>query len=111
MEPDVSGLLVAAALDRYQASWDQLVDRWFDRALCRAADAELDQIRQLIASLPQLSQHMAEVVMRHAQLLRALLRSVCDSERDAQVAALKRKHSDAVAAIRRGCVELPAAHD
>ncbi len=103
---NVTGFLAIAALERYQASWDELVDRWYDRALCRVIDAELAEIRKLMLSLPQLSMDMAEVVMRHAQLLRALVRPVSSEHRRAQVAALKRKHADAVAAIRRKCSDL-----
>ncbi|MBG9388419.1 hypothetical protein [Caenimonas aquaedulcis] len=100
IDSGVSALLVGAALERYESSWDQLLESWCDRALCRAADAELDHIRKLIASLPQLSSQLTELVMRHAQLLRALVRPASPQERRAQVAALKRKHADAVAALR-----------
>jgi hypothetical protein len=106
LDPSVTGFLVTAALERYQASWDELVDRWFDRALCRATNAELAEIGKLIAALPQLSVEMTEVVMRHAQLLRALVRPVAPQERIQQVAALKRKHAEAVASIRRKCAGL-----
>ncbi len=105
-DASVTGFLVTAALERYQACWDQLVERWFDRALCRDTNAELAEIGKLIAALPQLSVEMTEVVMRHAQLLRALVRPVAPQERAAQVGALKRKHTEAVAAIRRKCAEL-----
>jgi hypothetical protein len=95
--------LVAAALERYQASWDQLIETWFDRERFKAVNAELDEIRKLAAALPQLSVDMVQVIMRHAQLLRALVRAA-GSQRAAQVTALRHKHRAAVEAIRGKCV-------
>ena len=66
MQPKSS---VAAALERYQASWDELLGSWFDRDRCRAVNAELDHLRKLMVALPRLSADWVEVVMRHAQLL------------------------------------------
>src|SRR4051812_12980593 len=106
-DTSVTGFLVTAALERYQARWEELVTEWFDRGLSQAAQSandELAHIGKLIASLPQLSVEMTEVVMRHAQLLRALVRPAAEWERRAQLAALKRKHDEAVAAIRRKCL-------
>ena len=97
--------LVAAALERYQASWDQLIDTWFDRDRFQAVNAELDEIRKLAASLPQLSADMVEIVMRHAQLLHALVRTA-GSPRAAQVTALRHKHRASVETIRGKCRRL-----
>jgi hypothetical protein len=99
--------LVAAALERYQASWDQLIESWFDRARFQAVNAELDEIRKLAAALPQLSADMMEVIMRHAQLLRALVRSA-GSQHAAQVAALRDKHKSAIETIHAKCTRLLA---
>jgi hypothetical protein len=99
--------LVAAALERYQASWDQLIDSWFDRERFQAVNTELDEIRKLAAGLPQLSVDMMEVIMRHAQLLRALVRAA-GSQHAAQVTALRQKHKSAIEAIRAKCVRFLA---
>ena len=100
--------LVAAALERYQASWDQLIDSWFDRERFKTVNAELDEIRKLAAALPQLSVDMVEVIMRHAQLLHALVRTA-GSRHAAQVIALRDKHLTAINAIRGKCTRLLAA--
>ena len=107
--PDLSVIefLVAAALERYQASWDQLIDSWFDRERFRAVNTELDEIRKLAAALPQLSVDMVEIIMRHAQLLRALVRAA-GSQHAAQVAALRDKHKRAIEAIRAKCTRFLA---
>ena len=99
--------LVAASLERYQASWDQLIETWFDRARFRAVNAELDEIRKLAAALPQLSADIMEVIMRHAQLLRARVRAA-GSQHAAQVAALREKHKSAIEAIHVKCTRLLA---
>jgi hypothetical protein len=101
--------LVAAALERYQASWDQLIDSWFDRERFKAVNAELDEIRKLAAGLPQLSVDMMEVIMRHAQLLRALVRAA-GSQHAAQVTALRHKHQAAIEAIRGKCRRFLSPH-
>ena len=101
-DSSVVEFLVAAALERYQASWDQLIDSWFDRNRFQAVNAELDEIRKLAAALPQLSVDLMEVIMRHAQLLRALVRTA-GAKHAAQVTALRHKHQDAVEAIRCKC--------
>jgi hypothetical protein len=103
----VMEFLVAAALERYQASWDQLIDSWFDRERFQAVNAELDEIRKLAAALPQLSVAMVEVIMRHAQLLHALVRTA-GSRHATQVMTLREKHQAAVAAIRGKCTRLLA---
>lgn len=107
--PDLSVIefLVAAALERYQASWDQLIEGWFDRERFQAVNAELDEIRKLAAALPQLSVDMMEVIMRHAQLLRALVRTA-GSQHAAQVTALRQKHKAAIEAIRAKCIRFLA---
>ena len=75
--PDsTAAILVAAALERYQASWDELLGSWFDRDRCRAVNAELDHLRKLMVALPRLSADLVEMVMRHAQLLLALAKPI-----------------------------------
>jgi len=108
-ERDLSPLafLVAATLERYQASCDRLVEAWFDRSVCRIVNDELSQLQNLIAALPQLSADMMEVLMRHAQLLRSLLR--CERPNPhapMEVAALRTKHRSAVDAMHTKCLRL-----
>lgn len=95
--------LVAAALERYQASWDQLIHRWFDRECCERVNAELDEVRKLSGTLPRISADLVEVTMRHAQLLRALLRCDASQPLSPAVTVLRAKHRDAVECIRAGC--------
>jgi hypothetical protein len=106
-ELSVAAFLLAAALERYQANWDRLVETWFDRQRCDLVNEELDEIRKLRASLPQLGADMMEVMMRHAQLLRSLLKAAAlEGSAGAQVAALRQKHRSAIEAMRSKCLEL-----
>ena len=100
----VREILVAAALERYQASWDELLGSWFDRDRCRAVNAELDHVRKLMVALPRLSADWVEVVMRHAQLLLALAKPIPPEPKTAAVAALREKHSKAIQSARGKCL-------
>jgi hypothetical protein len=106
-ELSVVAFLLAAALERYQAHWDQLIESWFDRQRCDMVNQELDEIQKLRAALPQLGADMMEVMMRHAQLLRSLVRAAgAEGGAAAQVAALRRKHRSAIEAMRGKCLRL-----
>jgi len=111
-ELSVAAFLLAAALERYQAHWDQLIESWFDRQRCDMVNQELDEIRKLRSALPQLGADMMEVMMRHAQLLRSLMKAAAtDGGAGAQVEALRRKHRGAIEAMRRKCLGLFARDD
>ena len=101
---DATQLLVAAALERYQASWDELLGSWFDRDRCRAVNAEFDHLRKLMQGLPRLSADWVEVVMRHAQLLLALAKPIPFEPKTAALAALRKKHSKAIQSARGKCL-------
>jgi DNA-binding transcriptional MerR regulator len=103
-DQSVVEFLTIAALERYQATWDQLIQHWFDRECCRRANLELEEIRKLVLALPQVSADLMEVTMRHAQLLRALLKRERVEPGEAEVAALRSKHRAAIQAIRSKCV-------
>jgi iron-sulfur cluster repair protein YtfE (RIC family) len=105
-ELSVVAFLLAAALERYQANWDQLIESWFDRTRCDMVNQELDEIQKLRSALPQLGADMMEVMMRHAQLLRSLLKAATDGAAAAQVAALREKHRSAIEAMRAKCLRL-----
>jgi len=111
-ELSVVAFLLAAALERYQANWDQLIESWFDRQRCDMVNQELDEIRKLRAALPQLGADMMEVMMRHAQLLRSLVKAAtAEGGAASQVAALRQKHRSAIEAMRGKCLRLFARDD
>ena len=110
-DSSIGEILVAAALERYQTSWDELLGSMFDRAHCRAVNAELEQLRTLMAALPQLSDDLLELVMRHAQLLMTLARPTAPLPKTAGLAALRRKHTTAIESARGKCLRGGVATD
>lgn len=100
----VREILVAAALERYQASWDELLGALFDPALCRAVNAELEHLRKLMAALPQLADNLPELIMRHAQLLMMIAKPTSAQPKTAGLAALRRKHTMAIQDARVKCL-------
>jgi hypothetical protein len=109
-KPDTSaiGFRMMAALERYQQQWDELVDPWFDREYWLKVNAELDELRRLVAALPELSADLMEVIMRHAQLLRSLVKPSAPQQKAAEMAALRRKHAIAIEGLRHKCMRLVA---
>jgi len=108
--PDASalGFRMMAALERYQQQWEELVDPWFDREYWLKVNAELDELRKLVAALPELSADLMEVIMRHAQLLRSLVKPSAPQIKAAEMAALRRKHAVAIEGLRGKCLRLVA---
>ena len=89
-----------------------MIESWFDRQRCDMVNQELDEIRKLRAALPQLGADMMEVMMRHAQLLRSLVKAAtAEGGAAAQVAALRQKHRSAIEAMRGKCLGLFARDD
>jgi hypothetical protein len=106
--PDSSaiGFRMVAALERYQQQWEELVDPWFDREYWLKVNAELDELRKLVAALPEFSADLMEVIMRHAQLLRSLVKPSAPQQKAAEMAALRRKHVQAIDGLRNKCLRL-----
>lgn len=102
---------LVAALERYQASFDELVESWFDRNRCHAVVRQLDEIRKLRCALPQLAVDMMEVAMRHRDLLQTLWTKATVTPGAAiagEIAALRSRHRAAIEAMRHKCLRLLA---
>lgn len=100
---------LAAALERYQADFDELVESWFDWNRCRAVTRELDDIEKMRGALPQLAVDMMDVVMRHVELLRSLLRMATVGPHPGvvkEIETLHSRHRAAIAAMRTKCLKL-----
>jgi hypothetical protein len=106
--PDLSalGFRMVAALERYQAQWEELIDRWFDHDCWLKVNAELDELRRLVAAVPEFSADLMQVIMRHAQLLRSLIKPSADGVKTAEVTALRRKLGAAVDDLRNKCLRV-----
>jgi hypothetical protein len=103
---------LVAALERYQASFDELVESWFDSSRCQAVVRQLDEIRKLRCALPQLAVDMMEVAMRHTDLLQSLwtkATAVPAAFIAAEIAELRSRHRLAIEAMRHKCLRLLSA--
>lgn len=68
---------------------------------------ELDEIQQLKATLPQFAMDMRELVIRHVELLRSLLRRgilAAEVGEPEEISALQRRHRAAIASLRGKCL-------
>jgi hypothetical protein len=110
--PDLTalGFRMLAALERYQAQWEELIDRWFDRECWLNVNSELDELRRLVAAVPEFSADLMQVIMRHAQLLRSLIKPSATPIKAAEVAALRLKHGAAVEDLRSKCLRVLGVH-
>jgi hypothetical protein len=98
-----------AALERYQASFDELVESWFDRNRCHTVVRQLDEIRKLRCALPQLAVDMMELAIRHMDLLQSLWTKAAAAQGAAivgEVAALRGRHRAAIEGMRQKCLRL-----
>lgn len=101
---------LAQALARYQNDLDQMVESWMDREYQHTVAAELHDIRMMKGALPQLSDEMAEVLMRHVELVHSVWKAQIRPSPDAtcEMKRLRQRHRAAVEAMGRKCVELAA---
>jgi hypothetical protein len=102
---------LVAALERYQAAFDELVESWFDRNRCHAVVRLLDEIRKLRCALPQLAVDMMEVAIRHTELLQSLWNRATIHPRAAiagEIGTLRSRHRAAIEAMRLKCLRLLA---
>lgn len=96
------------ALQRYQYDFDEMVESHMDTPDYRAVTAELHDIRVMKGALPQLSDEMAEVLMRHVELLHSVWNAQIrpSAEANQEMKRLRQRHRAAVEALGRKCQEL-----
>jgi len=101
-------LQLAQALERYQLDFDAMVESWMETTHYRSVTRELHDIRMMKASLPQLSEEMAEVLIRHVELVHAIWNAQIrpTGDHSEEMKRLRTRHSTAVEAMRRKCVAL-----
>jgi hypothetical protein len=97
---------ILAALERFEHEWDDLIDSCSGGGGWPKVNAELDALRALAATVPELSADFAELIMRHAQVLRSLVKHSAPNIKEAEVAALRRRHKAAIEALRARCMQV-----
>lgn len=70
------------------------------RHRCRLLDKELQVLQRHVASFPLLAADFSQVMMRHAQLLRSLMKPGDEARRNAEVCALSEKHRISTEVLR-----------
>lgn len=71
------------------------------RQRCRLLDKELMALQRHISNFPLLAADYSQLVMRHAQLLRSLIKPGDEARRNAEVCALSEKHRMSTEVLRR----------
>ena len=99
---------LAEALERYQGDFDEMVESRMDRCYYRAVSEELHDIRVMKGALPQLSEEMADMLMRHVELVHAVWTAQIRPSAAAtyEVQRLRQRHRAAVQALGHKCAEL-----
>ena len=102
---------LSEALERYQRDFEEMAESWVDTAHYRTVSSELQQIRTLKGALPGLSQEMADVLIRHVELVQAAWRAQIRHQGDAatEMKQLRQRHAASVEAMRRKCLQLSIA--
>lgn len=91
------------ALARYQQDFDELAESRMDPPRYRTITSELLEIRLMKASMPHLSSEMADVLIRHVELVLLLWDTAPEHTDAAQLARLRARHRLAVEAMRGKC--------
>lgn len=99
---------LSAALESYQMDVDVLTDPWSQREQYERVSRQFDDVRMLKGALPDLSVAMVEVLICHVELMRGLwLSSGSPPPSTAEpLEALRRKHREAVSAMRAKCLRV-----
>lgn len=97
---------LADALERYQRDFDEMVESRMDTPRYRAVTRELHDIRMMKGSLPDLSTEMAEVLIRHVELVHSVWNAQIRLPGDdfEKIKRLRNRHRSAVECMRRKCL-------
>jgi hypothetical protein len=101
---------LAALLERYQADFEKLIQRWSDRDLWREVARQLAEIVSFRGTLPQLAVDIADIALHHMKIVESLGRAAFGPQaRSAEtIAQLRKKHETAVRSARDKCLKLLA---
>ena len=107
---DAIALQLVAALGKYEADVDRMIETWLDMDLYRDVSDQVERIRMYSASLPALNVVWTELLIAHAELVHSLWRlrfQVAAGDR-ARLAEVRDRHSASLAALRQRCMRLQA---
>jgi hypothetical protein len=96
-------LELAAAVEEYARASDQLVATWLDMELYQAVSRQVDHMRMLCASLPEVSLPWVEVLIAHTELVHCLWKHADKAVPGEELARCRAQHVAAVHALREKC--------
>ena len=103
---DAIAFELAAAVENYEQACEQLVATRPDMALYQSVSRQVDHMRLLCASLPQVSVAWVGLLISHAELVHCLWRCGEKSALSPELEACQVRHAHAIRALREKCVWL-----
>lgn len=101
---------LAALLERYQADFEKLIQRWFDRDLWQEVSRQLADIAKLRGMLPQFAVDIADIALHHMKIVQSLARPGFGPPlRSADIGKLRERHQAAVRGTHDKCLKVLAA--
>jgi hypothetical protein len=111
---DAIALQIAAALETYDRDAIAMVDAWPDLDRYRGVSEQIEGVRMLCSSLPQVGVQWVELLIAHAELVHFLWRLQYGDRPAvaADIGPVREHHADCVRALRRRCLRIAgAAHE
>jgi hypothetical protein len=108
---DAIALQIAAELETYDSDATAMVDAWPDLERYRAVSDQIEGVRMLCSSLPQVGVQWVELLIAHAELVHVLWRLQYGEGPAvrADVGPVRERHAECVRALRRRCLRLAGA--
>lgn len=104
-EHSATAFQLAAALEHYESSVDQLVTRGYDPQLHAAVARQLEPMRLYAGALPELSVAWVALLISRVELTHALwMAARCAA--DARVLAAYEEHKQTIAVLRQRCTRM-----
>lgn len=99
---DAIAFQLVAALEKYDADADAMVENWPDLDRYREVSAQIENIRMYSAALSDVRVQWVELLIAHAELIHFLWRVKFGESLDAkaQIASVREHHADCVVALR-----------
>jgi hypothetical protein len=104
-------LQIAAALETYDSDATAMVDAWPDLERYRGVSEQIEGVRMLCSSLPQVGAQWVELLIAHAELVHFLWR-LQYGERpavSADIGPVRDRHAECVRGLRRRCLRVAGA--
>ncbi|RYY98997.1 MAG: hypothetical protein EOO24_17840 [Comamonadaceae bacterium] len=109
---DALAFQLAAALDRYDAEFAELMRRWPDMELYNGVSKRIDELRMVSASFPELSVQYVSLLIAHAELVHCLWKTQTEpATASGNLAVARDEHQMAIRSMRRKCLRLLAGSD